>query len=216
VTEPASTNRSPWLRLAYALTVAVLAVLGVWLAGDDLTAGHPAAAVATVAGCVAVAALATELLWRPAIRVEATGVVLVNPLRTTSVPWQLLVANEASYGVRLLTDEWHYRSWAGSAGPSPGRTWRAGRGITMDNPLGAPFGMNQDAGPTLRAVLAGQASLPDSAAKLFVDQAWQAWQATGTAQRDHRGSVQVTWHRLWPATTVVAAAITAAAGILAA
>jgi Bacterial PH domain len=211
-----STYRSPWLRLAYVLVAVALAVLGVWLAGPDLAAGHPAAAVATLAACLTVGALATELLWRPTVRVSAGGVALVNPLRTTFLPWKLLVATESAYGLRLLTDDWHYRSWAASAGPSPGRTWRAGWGITGDNPMGAPFGMNQDAGPTLRSVLAGPASLPDSAAKLFVDQAWQTWQADGTAREHaHGSSVEVTWHWRWMATALVAAATAALAGLLA-
>jgi hypothetical protein len=208
-----STYRSLSLRLGFILVVGCLAVLGVWLVRDHLAAGRPGQAVVTGAGCLAVAAIAVELLWRPAVVVSAAGVALVNPFRTTFVPWELLVDTEAADGLRLLTADWHYRSWAASGGLGVGHTWSAGRALVADNPMGVPFGMGSPAGPGLRSVLAGGARPGHSPAKILVDQAWQAWQGTSHENHEQASAVVVTWHRLWTAVALMAVAVAALAAI---
>jgi hypothetical protein len=206
-----SVYRSLSTRVYGLLAIGCLTVLGVWLVAGYLQAGKSRHAVIAVGVCVVAAASAVELLWRPAVRVTQAGVELVNPVRTTLVPWPLLEATEPAFGLRVLTADWHYRAWAASGGPGKGGSWAVGRGITGDNPMGAPVGMGASAGPTMQSVMAGGSGRGESPAKMFVDQAWQAWQGShrdGSA--DPKTATVVTrWHWDWMAAVLIVCALTA-------
>ncbi|UNK46969.1 PH domain-containing protein [Arthrobacter sulfonylureivorans] len=57
------------------------------------------------------------LAWYPAVVIGEDGVVLRNPVRTISVPWNALVTVDTKYALTLVTPRGKYSAWAA---PAPG------------------------------------------------------------------------------------------------
>ena len=57
------------------------------------------------------------LAWYPAVVIGDQGVVLRNPVRTVSVPWNALVTVDTKYALTLVTPRGKYSAWAA---PAPG------------------------------------------------------------------------------------------------
>lgn len=83
---------------------ALIAVLGVLIALQSEPRGL--AAIVIVAAWLAYAAYAG--LWAPALRVDAHGAEIRNPLRTVTVTWDALIHVDTKYALTLYT---------------PGRSW---------------------------------------------------------------------------------------------
>lgn len=89
------TGAAPWLTGLLVLLGALIAVLG--------STGGAAAAIASVAVGAVVAYLGWYLYWRPHVVVERDGVRVVNPLRSTVVPWGALVDVRTRFTLTLVT-----------------------------------------------------------------------------------------------------------------
>jgi hypothetical protein len=78
----------------------------------------PAAAARTLPAALGLAILAWAVFLHPRVDVDASGVRIVNPLRTIHVPWAALVQVETQYALTVVTPDGRYRAWAA---PGPGR-----------------------------------------------------------------------------------------------
>ncbi|WP_028279067.1 PH domain-containing protein [Arthrobacter sp. H5] len=68
--------------------------------------------------------LAWWLFWYPSVCVDQSGVTLINPVRSVSVPWASLIHVDTKYSLTLITPTGRYGSWAA---PAPG-IWGTHRG----------------------------------------------------------------------------------------
>ncbi len=99
-------------------------------------------------------------LWRPMVRVDDTGVELVNVLRRIRVPYPALRRIETRWALTLFTDDARYVAWAATASPR--------RRTTIDRHTGrhaaglGGFGGTADAAGTGDMTGPG-ASIPSSA-----------------------------------------------------
>lgn len=99
---------------AFAVWWLVAGLVGSGQAGS----GQAGPAWTAIAWLVAVGAVMYAVLWRPAVVVDADGVLLLNVLRDVRVPWAALEAVETRYALTLVTAGRRYVSWAAGA---PGR-----------------------------------------------------------------------------------------------
>lgn len=58
------------------------------------------------------------IYWRPAVRIEASGVTVRNVLRTFTVPWGAIREVETRFAFTIVTDTGRIVAWAA---PAPGR-----------------------------------------------------------------------------------------------
>ena len=102
-------------RSATWFTGSVWAIVAVSLASSVLTHGPGSLLVSWP--LLAIAYLTWWLAWYPAVVIGDDGVVLRNPVRTTSVPWGALATVDTKYALTLITPRGKYTSWAA---PAPG------------------------------------------------------------------------------------------------
>jgi Bacterial PH domain len=95
--------------LAVAMVVgSAVAVASVTLTGIEtlLTYGGP---------CALFGVLGWAAFWRPRVEVSDGGVVVVNTLRTITVPWPAIEGVDGRYGLRLRTAYGSVTAWAAAA-----------------------------------------------------------------------------------------------------
>lgn len=160
-------------------------------AQDGLRSGRPLTGIVDVLWAAAITALVVEVFMRPRVETVDEGVVLVNPYRTTVVPWGALERVDGELSLQLVTAERRFTSWAatGSRNARPRRR----RWVQDDPELAREQG---GGGPNLTDVLRtkGLASISGAEqCKLFIDDAWRAWRASPAA-RSGTGVPEVRWH----------------------
>jgi hypothetical protein len=77
-----------------------------------------AAAARTLPAVLLLGLLAWLVFWRPRVDLDDEGVTVVNPVRTTVVPWPALVDVRTQYALTLVTPSGQVRAFAA---PGPGR-----------------------------------------------------------------------------------------------
>lgn len=77
-----------------------------------------AAAARTLPVVLALGLLAWLVFWYPDVTVDDAGITVVNPFRTTFVPWPALVDVRTQYALTLVTPTGRVRAFAA---PGPGR-----------------------------------------------------------------------------------------------
>lgn len=125
-------SSTPWLT-GFLVVLGVLVLVGGW--------GHTAAQHAgAVCGGLALVALAHALYWRPRLEVHESGVRLVNPARTVSIPWARIVDVRTRFAVTVVTDQGSYSSFAlPSAGA--GAAFRSDAdAVNRNHPIARPEG----------------------------------------------------------------------------
>lgn len=119
---PAIIFRSPPARVYAVLAWLVAAVVVVAFAshggGAEVLRYGALPAVLAVAGWVA--------FWRPELRVDRDGLLVVNLLSTTRLPWGAIRGTKTRWGLELVTAQGTVGVWALPARSSLGR-WQAGR-----------------------------------------------------------------------------------------
>ena len=125
-------SSTPWLT-GFLVVLGVLVLVGGW---GHSTAQHAAA----VCGGLALVALAHALYWRPRLEVGGSGVRLVNPARTVSIPWARIVDVRTRFAVTVVTDQGSYSSFAlPSAGA--GAAFRSDAdAVNRNHPIARPEG----------------------------------------------------------------------------
>lgn len=98
-------------------TGAAWVVIAGLVAGEGLQHGL-GAAVRAMPYAAAACVLGWVLGWQPRVDVREDGVLLVNPWRTITVPWEALVQVTTRYALTLVTPHGRYSAWAA---PAPGR-----------------------------------------------------------------------------------------------
>ncbi|WP_394939201.1 PH domain-containing protein [Psychromicrobium sp. YIM B11713] len=102
-----------------AIVLYVIAVAGLLLAflsgfaARDLVLSLPVLALVAYSGY--------WLFWFPVVTVTDQGILVVNPVRTASVPWLALRSLGTKYSLTLVTDSGKYSAWAA---PAPGAASR--------------------------------------------------------------------------------------------
>ncbi|ACV05869.1 PH domain-containing protein [Kytococcus sedentarius] len=66
----------------------------------------------TVGLAVAGAALAWVLIWRPRITLDHHGLTIVNPVRTTTIPWQRMRRVGSRWSLEVESERGMHRAWA--------------------------------------------------------------------------------------------------------
>lgn len=140
---------------------------------DVLLRGTPAVALGAYGTYV--------LFWAPLVRVDPTGIAIVNPLRTVRVRWPAVQDIDTQWTLSIVTATGRIQAWA-----SPAQSPWASLGRFRRDALGRPsLGKEQP-------VRAGTG--PTSIQGLVTRQ-WESYRGGQTAVDD----VRTTWHR---ATTV--------------
>ena len=101
-----------WLTGGFGLVCGGAAVAGLFSDGPSAIVTLWPWLLLLVGGCWAV-------FWRPEVRAEEDGVVLVNVTHTVEVPWSTLIGLETKWALTLVTAERVFRAWAA---PAPGRS----------------------------------------------------------------------------------------------
>ncbi|WP_374927816.1 PH domain-containing protein [Kytococcus sedentarius] len=66
----------------------------------------------TVWLAIAGSALAWVLIWRPRITLDPYGLTIVNPVRTTTVPWQRMRRVGSRWSLEVESEKGMHRAWA--------------------------------------------------------------------------------------------------------
>src|ERR687885_2657766 len=111
--------------------VGLLDAVLLWSAQDGLRGGRTGTALVDLLWAAAITALVLEVFVRPRVETGDEGVTLVNPYRTTVVPWAALERVDAELSLQLVTPARRFTSWAatGSRNARPRR-----RRWTQDDP----------------------------------------------------------------------------------
>jgi hypothetical protein len=166
------------------LTLCYVAFAVWWLVAGFSHGGRRGVSWTAVTWLVAVGAVMWTVLWRPAVVVDADGVLLLNVLRDIRVPWAALEAVETRYALTLVTAAHTYASWAAGAPGRSGAVARLGHGRGAGARVSegvrdaeaahlprrgwVPGGLNPDrSSRDLRA--------DSGAAAFMVEQAWVGW-----------------------------------------
>jgi hypothetical protein len=109
--------------LSYRPRSRYVSTIAAWVVIAGLTAARgfedgPTAVLRALPLAIGLGLLAWLVFWHPRVDVTDDGVTLVNPLRTTQVPWAALINVETQYSLSLVTPGGRYRAWAA---PGPGR-----------------------------------------------------------------------------------------------
>ena len=192
------------------LTLAAVTVFAAWLTIAYLEADRYRAGAAVVAGSVAAGATLYGLLVRPRLRLTDDALIVVNPLRTTVIPWGSLRGARGGMVLVFSTENGPVRSWVTAGGS---QSWSTGRAIRADYPLGGAFHPASGSGPATLEALGGMPLRGVSTAtraQLLVEEWW--------TERPNRSAdpVQARWHARWlllvGACTTAAALLGAGAG----
>ena len=161
------------------LAVGVIAACLLGL-GSLVFGGDGALLVRASAPIVLIAVAAWTLLWVPAVLVDETEVVLLNPLRTIRLPWRVITDVRTRWGLDLLVDRRRYGAWAATR---PGSV-EAARAARRKDRLAAS-----------RTPSGGAERRPAMAVAAVVEQRWHAEHSKSggatAAVRWHRGTVLV-------------------------
>ncbi|WP_026555633.1 PH domain-containing protein [Arthrobacter sp. 35W] len=182
-----------WL-LAAAAAVSTLA------SGVDGWRGLPFAA--------ALAFIGYWLFWYPVVRLDADAVLLRNPVRRISVPWDALIQVDTKYALTLVTTKGSFAAWAA---PAPGAlgAFRAKASDAQDLPA-----TSYGAGGSMRP---GDLKNSDSgAAAQLVRTHWAALAEAGALNVDATETATATIRYNWAligAAVVLAVAVAASATI---
>jgi hypothetical protein len=153
---------------------------------------------------LAVAFVGYWLFWFPVVRLSESGVTLVNPARTVTVPWVALIAVDTKFALKLRTPHGAYTAWAA---PAPGVTgaYRA-KPEHVQNLPGTSFG----AGGSMRP---GDLRNSDSGAAAFlVRTRWAALAESGRLDVDQTDTSRAAVR--WNVPQLVGAAVAAIAVVL--
>ena len=176
--DPASFRPSfgRWLTLGFAAVCGIAAVAGV--VSDGLSVVYT---LWPWLGLLAGACWA--VFWRPEVRADDHGVVLVNVTHTVAVPWRTLIGLETKWALTLVTVDRNYRAWAA---PAPGRSTMRSEQRNTHRVRDAAIGGE---------IRPGDLPETDSgAAAILVRRHWRAQQQTDLL--DEAAVVRFTWH--WP------------------
>jgi hypothetical protein len=168
-----------------------------------LVVQDPMSALRYVWPLALLAVLAWALFWRPGLAVEPHGVTVVNPLRTSFVPWPAIQAVETRFALTLRTSQGAVQAWAS---PAPGR----------HRAFGLSAGDFDGVGASARDELGGvrlsdATSTPVGNLAQLIRGHWESLQAQGLfAAGEDPEAATVTWH----VGTLVALIVTAAGTVL--
>lgn len=152
-------------------------------------------------------ALAWALFWSPCIRVDASGVQLVNVFRTIRLPWPSILDIDTRWALTIRTAYGSFGAWAA---PAPGRHSAArATGQDVDHLPGSTFGTGNSVRPsdTLN-------SSSGQAARVIRSQ-WEALRDAGHLDnpRLEFDRAPVTWH-IGTMAALTALAALSVAGVL--
>jgi hypothetical protein len=153
-----------------------------------LVQGDPIVALRFAPAFLTAAYLCWMLFWYPCVRVDASGVALVNLVRTVRVTWPAVAAIETKYALTVHTADAKYVAWA-APGPSRFASTRAAKAELKNLPESS-YG----AGGSI-----GLGDIPNSdsgLAALNIRRYWEQLQRAGHLGGGLEGTgVTTTWHR---------------------
>ena len=159
--------------------------------------------------CALFAYLAWAMLWRPRFDVHAEGLTVLNVTRTIEIPWGALIHVDTKYALTLYTPGHRYAVWSAPA-PGTASTLRATRNETKGR-IGRPSVEKSVRRPgDLLSTESGQAAE-------VVRRRWTQLVDAGALEPGVADQlpVRVRWHFVTIGVTVLLAAATVAALLLA-
>ncbi len=93
-------------------TGVLLLVLGAWLGGDALVRGEGRTPWLSLSGLLLVVPLVVAFTLRPAVFAGADRLLVRNPFRTITLPWQSVEGARAGYSSEVLAGGRKYQLWA--------------------------------------------------------------------------------------------------------
>lgn len=117
---------------------------------DDRRVDRPV--VGRITWSVALSVLGWVVFVRPCVRVDDTGVRVVNILRDIHLPWERVDGARSSWSLVVESETGHYSSWAISGTASPGRDALLRRTVPSrpgENPTTTQLNRTADAGHVL-------------------------------------------------------------------
>ncbi len=93
-------------------TGVLLLVFGAWLGGDALVRGEGRTPWLSLCGLLLVVPLAVAFTLRPAVFAGADRLLVRNPFRTITLPWQSVEGARAGYSSEVLAGGRKYQLWA--------------------------------------------------------------------------------------------------------
>ncbi len=180
-------------------------VIGVLMAlalGSILLAADPAALLWALPWPVLGASVTWALMWRPRVVIDHDGVEVVNPFRTSLVPWGAIRRIDTKWALELTLERGRVTAWAA---PAPSRYGVAR--VTAED-----IRLARESSTVGGAIRPGDAVHSISGAAAHVTRShWEGLRDEG--RLDDAAVAVHSWH--WPAIAAVGVpAVLAAAGLL--